>query len=128
MIIEPLERFLDKWTNWYEYCDDDIPNRNINTFYFRFDLPYYYKNKIPKPLTVEIEPDLNIPTYKKQILKIMFDLDDECQDIMLNSNIIHPILLSQHLKQTIIQMEKELTSLTMQRLEDSKKALKKVTI
>lgn len=112
MIIEPLETWLLKYT------DVGFP------IYINFNIaPYYLKyNKFPNSYYYLYDEDF------KKLEEYFLGLDDEGIIIFTEEQLIHPVILSQHLKQTIINMEKELTKLTMQRLKDSEKALKKVTI
>ena len=112
MIIEPLETWLLKYT------DVSFP------IYIDFDIaPYYLKyNKFPNSYYYLYDK------HFKELEEYCLGLDDEGIIIFTEERLIHPVILSQYLKQNIINMEKDLTSLTMQRLEDSKKTIKELTI
>lgn len=153
MIIKPLEIFLDRWTNWYEYHDDDYRNRDITTFEISLHIPYLWRNTLPNwhihhlyTLILELRfkncrntmyPDdearevsmtenLVHPVCAYEDCKMKIQTEDFCgydfemAELISTERLVHPVLLSQYLKQEIISMEKELTSLIMQRLEDSR--------
>ena len=108
MNIEPLEQFLDKYTNWYEYCDDDIPNRDINTFEFNLNFPYLIMNKLPCSYS-------NMTNAGKTIFKEIRQLDDEALESMETERLIHPVILSEHIIMELIEMEKEFDDIINQR-------------
>lgn len=88
-----LETWLNKWTD-FSYRDR---NGDFEELEFIFNINYIHENR----------------------RAINWSNDNETMTLAMEERLIHPVLLSQHLKQEIISMEKELTILTMQRLKDS---------
>lgn len=153
MNIEPLETWLDNWTNYRRVISDSWRDENCNELEFNFNIPYLHNNTLPnwhiynlytyilelrfkncrnimypdeEAREVSMSENLVHPVSAYEDCKMKIQTEDFCgydfemAELISTERLIHPVLLSQHLKQEIISMEKELTSLTMQRLKDSR--------
>ncbi len=116
MKIGGLETWLGNWTNYYRVISDSWRDEDETqlTFNFNSKLDYLWKN-----ITKNYYFQMPKRYFEKGGKKTIHGYDKEGIIIQSEERLIHPVLLSQHLKQEIITMEKELTSLTMQRLKDS---------
>ena len=102
-------------------ADDDIPNRDINTFQFNLNFPYLTMNKLPCNY-------YNMTNAGKTMLKEFRQLDDEGLNLMETERLIHPVILSEHIMHELISIEDEFTELSMQRLLDTAENIGKIIL
>lgn len=161
MNIEPLETWLDNWTNYRRVISDSWRDENCNELEFNFNIPYLHNNTLPnwhiynlytyilelrfkncrniiypdeEAEKVSMSENLVHPVCAYEDCKMKIQTEDFCgydfemAELISTERLIHPVLLSQHLKQEIIIMEKELTILTVKRLDDTVENLELIHI